>query len=153
MARCARIVRAAAAAAALVGMAGCSAVSRGGAAARYEYRVIVCKDGWVSEGGRRQQRRDTPQDELNIRANQGWELVSVVGRSATDCALFLKRPAPAGEAPLTPESSVKQAERARSRGEFAPTRDVLRRVSPPGYTPYGQPPKPGEIRPPYSGGG
>lgn len=32
---------------------------------------------------------------------------------------------------------------------FEPSDEVLRKISPPGYTPYGQPPKPGEIRPPY----
>lgn len=36
--------------------------------------------------------------------------------------------------------------------EFAPDMKVLAAQTPPGYTPYGQPPRPGEVRPPYRAG-
>jgi hypothetical protein len=35
---------------------------------------------------------------------------------------------------------------------FGPSEKVLQKYSPPGYTPYGQPLKPGETRPPYRAG-
>lgn len=36
--------------------------------------------------------------------------------------------------------------------QFKPSAEVLKRYSPPGYTPYGQPPRPGEVRPPFRAG-
>ena len=35
------------------------------------------------------------------------------------------------------------------RQQFGPSPEVLKKMSPPGYTPYGQPPKPGEVRPAF----
>jgi len=137
--------------AAVAALPGCTRRSTGQpAVATFQYRVLAWKAGQTTEASRPAARYASVESALNAAGAEGWNLVSAVPQGRDSYALFLKRPAQAAEPATSVEAAAEKARKAgASPTEFGPSPEVLKRMSPPGYTPYGQPPKPGEVRPPY----